>query len=439
MNLRKIRNLAIVLALILLAGGIGYDIGRKKIAVTWSQYKPYVTIENKTPPPGRDIDFALFWEVWSRLEKDYIDREDLDPQNMVWGGIKGMVASLDDPYTVFLPPEENQRAKEDLAGSFEGIGAQLGMKNKRIIVVAPLKGMPAEEAGLKAGDFIVEVDGQDTSNWTLPEAVNNIRGPKDTQVMLTIFREGESDTLEIAITRGTIQVPSIEIEVGSVQCEDFGELSRARGSSCQIVEAEECEQCAKAAILRLYRFGDRTNGEWEDSVSKIAAFQAEVEAQGDKFAGMIFDLRNNPGGYLQGAVYVTSEFLDSGVVVQQRMKDGTTETFTVNRDGRLTKVPMVVLVNSGSASASEIVAGALQDHGRAKLVGTKTFGKGSVQTAQELSHGAGLHVTTAKWLLPEGGSIDENGIEPDIIVENGVEDPTQDLQLERAIEELLNL
>lgn len=432
MKLRKVRNIVIVLALIILAGSIGYDLGRKKIAVEWGKHKPYVTIENKYPLESRDIDFGLFWEVWGRLEKNYIDRQNLVPQEMVWGAIKGMVAALDDPYTVFLPPEENKRSKEDLAGSFEGIGAQLGIKEKRIMVVAPLKGMPAEEAGLLAGDYILEVDGEDTSGWTLPEAVNNIRGPKGTEVMLTILREGGDGPLEIAIVRGTINVPSIETDLSGAECVE------STPSGCRLVEVEECVACPRVAVLRLYRFGDRTNGEWEEAVSEVLRMEDETESGGNEFAGLIFDLRNNPGGYLQGAVYIASEFIAAGDIVKQEMTDGTSEMFRVRRRGRLTEVPLVVLVNNGSASASEIVAGAIKYHKRAELVGSKTFGKGSVQEAQELSGGAGLHVTTAKWLLPNGEWIDENGIEPDVEVENNLDEPERDEQLEKAVELLLN-
>jgi carboxyl-terminal processing protease len=434
LNLKKIRNLAVILALVILSGSIGYDFGRRKIAVSWEKRKPYVKIENKLPSESKDIDFSLFWEVWSRIERDYIDKGNIKPQRMVWGAIKGMVASLDDPYTVFLPPEENKRAKEDLAGSFEGIGAQLGMKNKRIVVVAPLKGMPAQIAGLKAGDYIIEVDKKDTTNWTLPEAVNNIRGPRGTKVVLTIIREGGNGKKNIEITRGTIQVPSIESELVSAECGGEAEMK----TECRLVEVKKCKGCARVAILRLYRFGDRTNGEWEKAVSKVLQMEKEVVGNGNKFAGLIFDLRNNPGGYLQGAVYVASEFIESGVIVRQESTDGTSEEYRVTRKGRLTNIPLVVLVNNGSASASEIVAGAIKDNKRAKLVGVKTFGKGSVQEAQELPGGAGLHVTTAKWLLPSGKWIDKNGIEPDVIIENNAKDQTKDLQMEKAVELLLD-
>lgn len=430
MNLKKLRNIALILAIIVLSGSVGYDLGRKKIAVNWEENKPFVSFENQQVPEGRNIDFSLFWDVWSRIEKNYIDKQNMDPREMFYGAIKGMVASLDDPYTVFLPPDENKRSKEDLAGSFGGIGAQLGMKDKRIIVVAPLKGMPAQIAGLLAGDYILEVDGKDTSGWTLPEAVNNIRGPEGTSVVLSIFREGASSAEEITVTRGTIKVPSIETELASAECEKSGQ--------CRLVEVEKCESCSRVARLSLYKFGDKTNGEWEDAIDEIVSYKDQVEKSGGKFSGLIFDLRNNPGGYLQGAVYTAGEFISSGVVVKQQMTNGITDEYSVNRVGRLTDIPLVVIVNNGSASASEIVAGALKAHKRAKLVGTKTFGKGSVQEAQDLSDGAGLHVTTAKWLLPGGESISKNGIEPDFVVENDLKDATSDAQLAKAVELLLN-
>lgn len=447
MSLSKIRNITLVLALMLLAGGIGYEFGNKKVSISLNKAKSFTIIENREPPEDfENLDFSLFWEVWRRLEKNYIDRSALNSQKMIEGAIKGMVASLDDPYTSFLSPDDNKRAKEDLAGSFEGIGAQLGIKNKRIVVVAPLKGMPAEKAGLKSGDYILEVDGKETNDWTLPEAVNKIRGPKGTEVALSIIRESDVEMREIKIKRNTISVPSVETETGALLCEQIEEKqteeskekdNKKKTEQCKIVEVKKCPKCPKAAALRLYRFGDGTNEEWEKAVLQITEFINKVKEGKGQFKGVIFDMRDNPGGYLQGAVYVASEFLNSGVVVKQKTTDGLIESYEVNRQGRLTKVPTIVLVNNGSASASEIVAGALKDYKRAKLIGTKTFGKGSIQEAQELPEGAGLHITFAKWLMPNGGSIDKEGIEPDIIVENSNDDVTRDLQMEKAVEELL--
>jgi carboxyl-terminal processing protease len=344
----------------------------------------------------KDLDFSLFWDVWQRLEKSYLDKKALNPQNMYWGAIKGMVESLGDPYTVFLPPSDNKQAKEDLSGEFEGVGIQLGYKDSQLAVVAPLKGTPAWAAGVKAGDLILKIDDKETAGITLPEAVKLIRGPKGTKVKLTLLHEGEKEPYEAVIVRDKITVPSVELEFVD-----------------------------NVAHLKLTRFGDKTGEEWEKAVEEILAKNA--------VRGVILDLRDNPGGYLSGAIFIASEFLDKGVVVQQEGASGVKETFSVNRQGKLTKIKLVVLVNKGSASASEIVAGALQDYGRAKIVGEKTFGKGTIQEAQELKGGAGLHVTTARWLLPKGRSIDKEGIKPDLEVKD---DPKTEVdeQFQKALE-----
>jgi carboxyl-terminal processing protease len=327
-----------------------------------------------------------------------------------------MVASLGDPYTVFLPPEENQKSKDDLAGSFEGVGMQLGYKDSQVVVVAPIKGTPADEAGVKAGDIIThvkdEVTGVDEEIDTkpLPEVVNMIRGDKGTPVTITFIREGVKEPLEITITRGTILVPSVEV--------DFVNAKDAKGEAKTV------------AHLKLSRFGDRTDQEWQQAVNQI--IQKE---KGGELAGVVLDLRNNPGGYLQGAVYIASEFLSEGVVVQQEEATGDgKETFSVNRQGRLTDIPLVVLVNHGSASPSEIVAGALMERERAKLVGEKTFGKGTIQEAEDLSAGSGLHITIARWLLPSGKNIDKEGLTPDFEVAMDESDQSKDPQLDKALE-----
>ncbi|MBI4129994.1 S41 family peptidase [Candidatus Roizmanbacteria bacterium] len=393
------RIVLLILAATIVGGGIGYSVGKNG---SFPQLTPRTpdnqNIVNTDVPKDRDVDFSLFWDVWRRLERDYIDKSKINYEQMVWGAIRGMTASLGDPYTVFLPPEQNKEASDDLNGEFEGIGAQLGMKDERIVVVAPLKGMPAETAGIRAGDLILKVDGAETYGWTVPEAVDKIRGEKGTAVVITILHEGEQETKDISIMRGTIQVPSVETEFRD-----------------------------QVAILKLYQFGTHTNDEWEQQIDTI------VGTCGTTCDGLILDLRNNPGGFLQGAVYVSSEFLKDGTVVVQEQANGTRETYTVDRRGRLLSIPMVVLVNKGSASASEIVAGALKARGRARIVGEKTFGKGSVQERQELPGGAGLHITTAKWLLPDDTWINGTGVFPDIEIADDIETADIDEQLERAI------
>jgi carboxyl-terminal processing protease len=315
-----------------------------------------------------------------------------------------MVASLNDPYTFFLTPEENQRSKNDLQGKFEGIGAQLGLKDNRVVVIAPLKNSPAEKAGLLAGDFINKINDQPTANMSLNDAVAKIRGKKGTKVKLTIERNGKEK--EVEIIRDEINVPSIE-------------LSFEKGN---------------IAYLKVNQFGDNTNDEWDKAVDQILE---------KKVKGIVLDLRDNPGGYLQGAVYLASEFLPQGsLIVKQESTTYFNKDYRSTRDGLLKNIPLVILINKGSASASEILAGALRDHKRATLVGEKTFGKGSVQEAIDLKEGAGLHLTVAKWILPNGEWINGHGIEPQIKIKNELKEGNtlsreNDKQLEKAFEILL--
>jgi carboxyl-terminal processing protease len=404
--MKSFRNIIVVLALVILSYGIGFRIGNRYNAS--SRIVSVTDISGKESQHTPGVDFSLFWDVWERVSQHYIDKTAVDSQKMVYGAISGMVASLGDPYTVFLPPDQNKESKEDLSGKFEGIGAQLGVKDKKIVIVAPLKDSPAEKAGLKPGDWIIKVDGKETINWTLPETVSKIRGQKGTEVKLTVVTKEASKSSELAVVRDSINVSSVEWEV------------KEAGS-----EAE------KIIYLKLGRFGDQTNDEWTKAIDEITG---RVKSEGKRVKGLVFDLRNNPGGYLNGSVFIASEFLKDGTIVMQENSDGKRNTFTVNRNGRLLTIPVIVLVNKGSASASEIVAGALKDRNRAKLVGETTFGKGSIQEAQELPNGAGIHITTAKWLLPSGKWINGSGIEPDVPIEFDENNPDQDVQLEKAIE-----
>lgn len=404
MNLNKITKFLFILSLAIFLFGTGFKLGEYKASAYKIDRSLYNIVNYQNP---KNLDFSLFWDVWNKLEKKFVEKQKLDPQKMFFGAIKGMVASLDDPYTVFLTPEENKQSKEDLEGKFQGIGAQLGLKNNRIIVVAPLKNSPAEKAGVKAGDIILQVDGQSTEKWSLPQAISKIRGPKGTKVKLTLLRKEKEFVVEI--TREEIKVPSIE-------------LTYEKG----------------VAVLKLTRFGDDTNNEWDKAVSEITQ-----KWKNGKISGLVLDLRDNPGGYLQGAVYIASEFLPyKKLVVEQQYSDGSSEKYLVNRQGRLLNIPLIVIINKGSASASEIVAGALRDHQRAKLIGEKSFGKGSIQEALDLKENAGLHITIAKWILPKGEWINHKGIKPDIQVENTLKEGNtltreDDLQLEKAIKEVV--
>jgi len=419
----KIRNILIALAFLLLSGGVGYRLGERRVSISLTPDKAIVV--NQNPPGGVNVDFSLFWDVWQRLHRFWIDAPKLDTQKMVWGAITGMVGALDDPYTVFLPPKENTEFKQDLGGEFEGIGAQLGLEDNRIIVVAPLKGTPAEKAGVVAGDWIIKVNDEETVGWTVTQAVNTIRGPRGTTVTLNILHKNGQKPEDLRILRDKIEVPSVESWVKTA-----AEISQITA----LPQADELIRLpGKIAYLGLSRFGDRTNEEWGNAVRQIVAAQ---QANGT-LKGLIFDLRNNPGGYLDGSVFIASEFLKSGIVVSQVNADGTKEDYRVNRQGKLLTIPLVVLINKGSASASEIVAGALRDYKRATLVGETSYGKGSVQTPQDLAGGAGLHITTGRWLLPKGDSINKKGVTPDILVAAESTEATGDGQLAKAIELLL--
>lgn len=423
MNLKTVRNTILFFIIIVLTTSFGYWLGDHQVKINLSKPTQAVVI-NKDTPVSKNVDFTLFWDVWDRLDHSFIDKTKLNPQQMIYGAISGMVASLGDPYTVFLPPKEQKEAKEELGGTFEGIGAELGMKDKRIIVVAPLKGMPAETAGIKKGDWIVKVDGQETYGWTVPEAVNKIRGKGGTAVILTILHDGDQKTQDFSILRSTILVRSAQWEKTYWQKTD----SRFK-------KDDKCTSCPAVAQLTLTRFGDQTNKEWNQAVSEI-----KEQIDSGSIKGVVLDLRNNPGGYLQGAVFIAAEFLEQGlVVVQQEYNDGKKETYSVVKSGNLLKVPLVVLINKGSASASEIVAGALRDYNRAKLVGEKSFGKGSIQEAQDLPGGSGLHITIARWLLPKGDWINGKGVDPNTAVSLDEKDPTLDTQLEEAANSLLNV
>lgn len=381
LSLVKLRAGVIGLAVILLSGWAGFGLGRKSAPVIYRS-------------AGDQADMSLFWQVWDKLNDTYLIKDSLKPQEMVYGAIRGMAAALNDPYTVFLPPEANKESKEELDGVFEGVGIELGFKNGQLAVIAPLEGMPAQAAGVRAGDLIIHIKDEakgidrDTAGLSLPEAVKLIRGDKGTRVELILLHEGSEEPTALTIKRDTIVVKSVELSwVGPGK---------------------------DIARLKLSRFGGRTESEWQAAVQEIIKRPVR---------GVILDLRNNPGGYLQGAVDLAGEFLAVGkLVVKQEDAQGKVETYSVDRSGKLLLQPLVILVNEGSASSSEILAGALHDHGRGRLVGEKTFGKGTVQEALDVGEGAGLHVTTAKWLLPQGLWVnDSKGLTPDVEIKDDPE------------------
>lgn len=421
--MRKVKLLQLVVLLII-AGLIGYYFGINNVKVSWKNYQPSLSVVNKEAPAEQgSVDFSVFWNVWNRLESNYYDKTKLDPAKMLNGAIEGLTASLGDPYTLFLPPTQNTSFKDGLAGQFSGIGAELGTRDKQIIVIAPLVGSPAEKAGIKAGDLILKVNGETTADWTLPATVEKIRGPKGTNVTLSILHKDSEKSLDVKILRDIITVKSVSGWVKKVK--DISEIQNSKFK----IQSED-----SVAYIRLSQFGDSTNNDWTSAINDV-----NLKMQADKaILGLILDLRNNPGGYLTDAVFISSEFLkEKTPVVLQENAQGAKTTLSVARKGLLYDIPLIVLINKGSASASEIVAGALRDNKRAILVGETSFGKGTIQQAEDLGNGAGLHVTIAKWLTPNGTWVNGTGLKPDIEVKLDEKDPSHDTQLEKAVLELV--
>lgn len=427
--MRKIRNILIFLTVLTVTFGSGYNLGKKEKVIIPVKSQ---SIGENDKSLEKNLDLSLFWEVWDRLYYYYLDKASLDSQKMIYGAISGMVSSLGDPYTVFLSPDQNKEAKDDLGGKFEGIGAQLGVKDKKIVVIAPLPKSPAEAAGLRPEDWILKVNGKETLNWTLPETVSKIRGPKGSKVLLTVLHKDEEKSLDVEVKREEIKVASVEWKKINVECR----RNTKQTENLCVKKEEICSNCKAAFYLKLSRFGDTTNNEWLKAVDEIEKEIAQTPK--DNNLGIILDLRNNPGGYLSGSVFIASEFIKEGTVVTQANSDNTKKTYTVSRQGKLTNVPMVVLINKGSASAAEIVAGALQIRKKIKLVGETSFGKGTIQEAQDLKEGAGIHITTAKWLLPDNSNINSAGIKPTVLIENDESNLEEDKQLDKAIDTLFS-
>lgn len=403
LNFSKVRKFILFVLLFAAFFGGGYYVGVQgyKAEVTKALH---VTI-NREVPPGKNVDMSLFWQVWDTLSAKYYDQTKLVPEKMVYGAISGMVSALGDPYTMFLPPTANKVVDEDLSGSFDGVGIEIGYRAARLAVISPLAGSPAEKAGVKPGDFIIRIKDVKknidivTDGLDLPTAVADIRGPAGTVVTLTLAREGVSTPIVVDLTRTTLNVPSVSL--------DFV------GPNKDIAD------------IKLSKFGAETEGEWDKAVSQILTHP--------ETKGIIIDLRNNPGGYLQAAVDLGSDFVPTGTtVVIQENGDGSRQEFKSSKLPRLSKYKVVVLINGGSASASEILSGALRDDRHFKLIGEKSFGKGTIQEPIEIPGGSGLHVTTAKWLTPNGTWVHEKGLTPDVTVVAKDTDTT-DTEMQAAI------
>jgi len=399
-TLPKVRKLIVVLTSWTFFFLLGYSIATSSV--------PEITI-NRESPKNRDLDFSLFWNIWDTLDANYYDNSQLDEANMIYGAIKGMVAAVGDPYTVFLTPRENEVTQEDLSGNFEGVGIQIGFRGQQLAVISPLPGTPAEEAGIKAGDYIVGIKDEEkeiergTTGITLPEAVQLIRGRAGTKVNLTLLRGGSDEPIIVDVVRKNIDVPSVSLAfVGETR---------------------------DIAHLRVMKFGAETKAEWDKAVLEILLL--------NNLSGVILDLRGNPGGYMQGAVDLSGDFMDANelVVIEDRGDDRTEELRT-NGPGRLKSEKLVILADGGSASASEILAGALRENLGTDIIGMTTFGKGTIQEPMYLDSGAGLHVTIARWLTPKGNWVNDQGLLPDVEIEDNFDTP-EDEQLAKAIDYLV--
>lgn len=382
----------------------GYLIGHKNFVFEKNYSPKLVNTELKKP---QEIDFSVFWKAWEIVSQKYVG--EFSPKKLVYGAVKGMVEALGDPYSSFMEPSENGRLLEELSGEFDGIGAELSIKDGKLTVIAPLDGSPAQKAGLKPQDQIMEINGSGTGGMTLAEAVTKIRGQAGTKVTLLVSRKDFSSPREFQIRREKIVIASVKWEMLALSGEAGGK--------------------GDVGYIKISQFGDDT--------SRLAQQAAEEIAQSNPRA-IILDLRNNSGGYLDASIDVASLFVPSGsVVVKEEYKDGRKDELKTTLEDKLKNYKVLVLVNEGSASAAEIVAGALQDWRGAVLIGKKTYGKGTVQELEDLDAGAYLKITVARWLTPKDRVINSEGLKPDIEVELTLSDENQgrDPQLDKALEQ----
>lgn len=396
MKINKDRiNILVFVVIFLIVFNIGYQAGK-------------INVVCKTCAPEK-VDMSLFWEVWDRVSDAYIDNSKVDQQKMVYGATSGMVKSLGDPYTVFFSPKENKSFSEDVKGSFEGVGMEIDIRKNQLQVVSPIEGTPAFNAGIKAGDKILKIDDLFTTDMTVEEAVSHIKGPKGTEVTMTIFREGWDTSKEIKIIRDVIEVPSVKWELKNDGKEDI-------------------------AYIKLSHFNENTAFKFIQTANDISKSSAKK---------IVLDLRNNPGGYLDVAVNIAGYFLERNKIVTIEDFGGkqAEEVLKASGNSVFLNYPTVILINQGSASASEILAAALKENNKIQLIGEKSFGKGSVQELQNLSDGSSLKVTIAHWLTPNRNLINEKGLEADIKIEMTEENTAdgKDPQLDKALEIISNI
>ena len=399
-----------LIAIILLAGtcSAGFIAGQTLGACSSSPLSLLPQIAASTPnapdtaekAPDVDTLFKPFWQAWDLIHKQYVDQP-VDDEALMRGAIKGMLEALGDDHTAYMDPQTQEAMDTALIGHYEGIGAVVDTTTDYLTIVSTYPGTPAEKAGLEPGDKVIAVDGEDMTGIEGELVRRKIIGQAGSEVTLTIAWEGEQEPFDVTLERANIVIPAVE--------------SRMLSGNVAYVQVN-------------YPFGENTSRDLKDALKDLMA---------KKPVGLVLDLRNNGGGYLHVAIDVASEFIDKGVIVYEQYGDGTRETFEAEKGGLATKIPMVVLVNEGSASASEIVAGALQDYGRAQLVGTTTYGKGSVQIPTDLVDNQGaVRITVARWLTPKERTINEVGLKPDVEVERTKEDIAagRDPQLDKAVE-----
>lgn len=407
-----------VLGIFLLAGtfyaGMQYGIDKKP------DIEAISILNNKEEGKPEQIDFAPFWKAWNTLDEKFVGKgtTTISSQEKVWGAISGLASSMGDPFTVFMPPEENKFFESEISGSFEGVGMEISNKDGELSVIAPLKGTPAYKAGIKPGDKILKIDDTPALLMKSEQAIKIIRGPKGTTVRFLVERKGR-EPFEIKVVRDTIQIPTIDTEFRQLANKDNPNASGLREDG--------------VFVVRLYNFSATSPMLFQNALREF------VESGSHK---LLLDLRGNPGGYLEAAVDMASWFLPAGkIVVKEEFGKKRDESVHRSRGYNVFEnynLKMVILVNGGSASASEILGGALQEYKVAKLVGTKTFGKGSVQELIKITPDTSLKVTIAKWMTPMGKSISDEGLTPDYIIEITEKDTKAniDSQFNKAIEVL---
>lgn len=389
---KKVRVTACVVVVVLVAGGIfygGFRLGTAKKLIVITDSRQIL-----------NTDFSLFWDAVDVVKNRYFNIQEVKDEDVFYGAISGAVNSLKDPYTTFFAPSDAKKFEQDLSGSFGGIGAEIGIRNDQLVIISPLKGNQAEAAGLKALDKILKVNDAVTTGLKVDEAVKLIRGEPDTEVRLLIFRDGWQEAKEFKIIRKIVNVPTMDFEMKP------GDI----------------------AWIRLYNFNANVPSLF---------YQTALDALLHGAKGIVLDLRNDPGGYLDVAIELGGWFLNRGeLVVKERFHSGEERPFLAIGNSALAKLPVVVLVNGGSASASEILAGALRNIRGAKIVGEKTFGKGTVQEVEHLKDGSTIKVSISEWLTPKGGKIDKIGLSPDFEVKMTDEDAKnkKDPQLDKALE-----